>query len=82
MELKLTTKRALAYEAKTGHDIMQKCQEISKTGEVSLKDVVDLFEAMGDGYTVDDFDNWDASFVDKATAIFNAVTEFVQGSKK
>lgn len=79
MELKLTTKRAMAYEAKTGNDIISKMQEISDTGRVTIKDAFQLFEAMGDNNTVEVFDAWDASFVDKTTAIFNEVKRFIGG---
>ena len=82
MELKLTTKRALEYEERTGNDIVTKLQEIGNTGAVKIKDVVDLFAAMGDSYTVDVFDAWDATFVDKATAIFNEVKRFVNGANE
>lgn len=80
MELKLTTKRALEYEKRTGVDIIEKLEEISKTGSVKIKDVVDLFLAMGDNYTVEMFDQWDKPFVEKATDVINAVLEYAQGS--
>lgn len=80
MELKLTTKRALEYERRTGVDIIEKLEEISKTGSVKIKDVVDLFLAMGDNYTVEMFDQWDKPFVEKATDVINAVLEYAQGS--
>lgn len=80
MELKLTTKRALEYEKKTGVDVIEKLEEISKTGSIKIKDVVELFEAMGDNYTVEVFEAWDEPFVDKATKIVNAVLEYTQGN--
>lgn len=80
MELKLTTKRALEFERRTGVDIIEKLEEISKSGSVKIKDVVDLFLAMGDNYTVEMFDQWDKPFVEKATDIVNAVLVYAQGT--
>lgn len=80
MELKLTTKRALEYERRTGVDIIEKLEEISKSGSVKIKDVVDLFLAMGDNYTVEMFDQWDKPFVEKATDVVNAVLLYAQGT--
>lgn len=80
MELKLTTKRALEYERRTGVDIIEKLEEISKSGSVKIKDVVDLFLAMGDNYTVEMFDQWDKPFVEKATDVVNAVLVYAQGT--
>lgn len=80
MELKLTTKRALAYEKEFGIDIIEKLAEISETGTVKIKDVVDLFKTMGENYTVEMFDQWEEPFVDKATAIINAVVIYAKGS--
>lgn len=80
MELKLTTARALKYEEKTGLDIMLKLEEISKLGTIKVKDVLELFEAMGENYTVEVFDAWEIPFVEKATAIINAVVIYAQGS--
>lgn len=82
MELKLTTKRVLAYEAETGNDIVSKMQEIGETGTVKFKDVIDLFSAMGEGYDVDKFDAWEGSFIEKATAVFNEVKRFINGEEK
>jgi len=82
MELKLTTKRALEFEKRTGVDIIEKLETISKTGSVKIKDVVDLFLAMGENYTVEMFDQWDKPFVEKATDIVNAVLEYAQGTKE
>lgn len=82
MELKLTTKKALEYEERTGNDIVTKLQEIGETGAVKIKDVVDLFAAMGDNYTVDVFDAWDATFVNKAAEIFNEVRRFIGGENE
>ncbi len=80
MELKLTTKRALEYERRTGVDIIEKLEEISKSGTVKIKDIVDLFLAMGDNYTVEMFEQWNKPFVEKATDIINAVLIYAQGS--
>lgn len=80
MELKLTTKRALEFERRTGVDIIEKLEEISKSGSVKIKDVVDLFLAMGENYTVEMFDQWDKPFVEKATDIVNAVLIYAQGT--
>jgi hypothetical protein len=80
MELKLTTKRALAYEQKTGIDIITKLESIAKEGSIKIKDVVDLFEAMGENYTVEMFDQWDKPFVEKANDIVNAILIYAQGA--
>jgi hypothetical protein len=80
MELKLTTKRALAYEQKTGIDIITKLESIAKEGSIKIKDVVDLFEAMGENYTVEMFDQWDKPFVEKANDIVNAILIYAQGT--
>lgn len=80
MELKLTTKRALEYERRTGVDIIEKLKEISESGSVKIKDIVDLFLAMGDNYTVEMFEQWDKPFVEKATDIVNAVLVYAQGN--
>lgn len=80
MELKLTTKRALEYETKTGVDIISKLEEISKSGSIKIKDIVALFEAMGENYTVEMFDAWEKPFVDKAADIVNAVLVYAQGN--
>lgn len=80
MELKLTTKRALEYEKRTGVDIIEKLKEISESGSVKIKDIVDLFLAMGDNYTVEMFEQWDKPFVEKATDIINAVLVYAQGN--
>ncbi len=80
MELKLTTKRALAYEQKTGIDIITKLESIAKEGSIKIKDVVDLFEAMGENYTVEMFDQWDKPFVEKSNDIVNAILIYAQGT--
>ncbi len=79
MKLVLTTKNALKYEATHGVDIIEKLQEISEEGSVKIKDTVDLFLARGDNLTIDDFEAWDATFVEKAEAIINAVLVYAQG---
>lgn len=80
MELKLTTKRALEYEQKTGVDIITKLESIAKEGSIKIKDVVELFEAMGENYTVEMFDQWDKPFVEKANDIVNAILIYAQGT--
>ncbi len=55
-------------------------ETISKSGSVKIKDVVDLFIAMGENYTVEMFDQWDKPFVEKATDIVNAVLVYAQGT--
>lgn len=79
MYLKLTAKRAMEFEARTGKDLLIALKEVAETGEITMKLMIELFISMGDGYTVDDFDKWDASYKDKATAIMNAVKEFTDG---
>ena len=79
MELKLTAKRAMEFEERTGVDLLLYLKEVAATGEISMKMMVELFKSMGDGYTVDDFDNWQAPYTEKATAIMNAVKEFTEG---
>lgn len=82
MELKLTTKRVLEFEDRTGKDVMKLLQSIAESGTVSVRDVVDLFIACGENYTVEMFDAWDASFVHKSEAIMKAVADFMgTGSK-
>jgi len=80
MELKLTTKRALEYQAKTGKDIIAFLQEVSRTNTFTIQEMVDLFSAMGDGYTVEVFDAWDAPFEVKAKELILAVKAYVQGN--
>ena len=80
MELKLTTKRALEYQAKTGTDIIAFLHEVSKTNTFTIQEMVDLFSAMGDGYTVEVFDAWDAPFEEKAKELILAVQRYVQGN--
>lgn len=81
MELKLTTKRALEYEERTGKDLFKFLQEVAKTEEVTIKDIVELFIAMGDNYTVEVFDAWDIPFKEKVVAVMTAAKEYVQGKK-
>jgi len=80
MELKLTTKRALEFEAKTGKDVLDTVMEIADSGKVRVKDVVNLFEAMGENYTVEVFEAWDLPFVKKAEKILEAVAKYTQGN--
>lgn len=80
MELKLTTKRALEYEKRTGTDIIEKLSDIAQTGIVKITDVMELFYAMGENYTVEVFDTWNLPFVEKAAKIMEAVTFYTQGN--
>ncbi len=80
MELKLTTKRALEFEAKTGKDVLDTVMEMADSGKVRVKDVVNLFEAMGENYTVEVFEAWDLPFVEKAEKILEAVAKYTQGN--
>ncbi len=82
MELKLTTKRALEFEEKTGKDLIVFVQEIGETGKITVKDMLSLFEAMGENYTIEVFDAWDADFMTKSTAIMNAVKAYMGVSGK
>ena len=79
MDLKLTAKRAMEFEARTGVDLLIYLKQVAETGEISMKMLIELFMAMGDNYTVDTFDNWDAPYTTKVTAIMNAVKEFTDG---
>lgn len=81
MKLKLNTVRALQYEERTGKDILVFLEGVAKTNEIKIRDIVDLFMAMGDGYTVEDFDKWDKPYIDKVNAILEAVKEYAQGKK-
>ena len=76
MELKITTVRALDFEARTGRDMLKVLKEAEKSNEISLRDVIDLFISCGDGYTPDMFDEWVASFTDKVEAVFAAVAKY------
>ena len=80
MELKLTTKRALEFEARTGQDLIEFVKAVGETGRITVKAILDLFEACGEGYTVEVFDAWEASFTEKAEAIMNAVKEYIGGN--
>ena len=77
MELKMTTLRALKFEEKSGKDLIDFLKQVGDTGKISVKDIVLLFEACGDGYTVEMFDQWDANFTEKVTAIMEAVKVFI-----
>lgn len=82
MELKVTTMRALEFEEKTGQDIIEVMKEIGETSEIKVRTVVALFEACGENYTVEKFDEWDASFTEKSTAILTAVADYIGTAKK
>ncbi len=79
MDLKLTAKRAMEFETRTGVDLLIYLKSVAETGEISMKMLIELFKAMGDNYTVDDFDNWDAPYTVKVAAVMNAVKEFTDG---
>lgn len=81
MKLELTTKRAIEYEEKTGKDILEFLQEVSKTGKLTIKEVVDLFSAMGEKYTLELFDSWELPLTDKIIAIVEAIKDYAQGKK-
>lgn len=81
MKLKLTTLRALQFEKRTGKDIVKVLKKISDTGEVSVVEIVELFSALGDDYTPEKFDEWEASFTEKAEAIIQAVAVYLNGSQ-
>lgn len=82
MELKLTTKRALEFEERTGKDVITFLQEVAKTKKVSIRDIVELFVACGENYTYEMFDQWDGTFVEKSAAIIKAVGEYVGKAPK
>ena len=81
MDLKLTTKRALEFENKTGKDLLVFLQEVANAGAMSVKDTIDLFAAMGENYTVDVFDEWDEPFTEKIVQMMSAVEEYYKGKK-
>lgn len=81
MELKLTTLRALDYEQRTGKDIVVFLKEVADTNMITVREAVDLFIAMGDGYTVEDFDKWDAPYNEKLVALMEAVKDYTAGKK-
>lgn len=76
MELKVTTKRVLAYEEKTGKDLFEFLKTVEETDKIKVRDLVELFEICGEGYTVDVYDAWEATFIDKCEAIFNAIGKY------
>ncbi len=79
MELKLTTLRALAFEEKTGKDLLKFIQGVSESNEIGLKDIIELFIALGKDYTIEMFDAWDLPLLAKTEAILKAVEEYIQG---
>lgn len=81
MELRITTKRALEFEERTGKDIVQLLKQMKDTNSFTVRDIVDLFIACGEGYTVEMFDLWDLPLADKVTAIMKAVEVFFAGKK-
>lgn len=82
MELKLTTVRALKYEEETGKDILVKLKDIADSGAITVRDAVQLFKAMGENYTPEVFDAWDAPFADKVLAMIKEVERYSAGSSK
>lgn len=81
MELKLTTLRALEYEKRTGKDIVVFLKEVAESNIITVREAVDLFIAMGDGYTADDFDKWDVPYNEKLTLLMGAVKDYIAGKK-
>lgn len=79
MELKINTKRALEFEEKTGKDLLLTLQEVAKEKSVALKTVLALFEACGEGYDAQKFDEWEVPLVDKVKAIVAAVKVYITG---
>lgn len=73
--------RALQYEERTGNDLLKFLEEVGKTNVIGLKDLIDLFQALGEGYDVETFDAWDVPFPEKAEKIMLAVGEYL-GVKK
>lgn len=82
MELKVTTERALDFEARTGKDMLNVLHNIEKTNEVKIREIVDLFIACGENYTVAMFDAWDKPFMSKVQDIMNAVGKYFGTQKK
>lgn len=81
MELKLTTVRALKFEKNTGKGVIEFLKGVADVGTVSVTDIVALFAALGDNYTVEVFDAWDIPYTEKLEKMFAAVAEYVQGKK-
>ncbi len=81
MKLEITTKRALEFEERTGKDIIELLKSMQKTKSFKIRDVVDLFIACGENYTVDMFDSWDVPMADKVTEIMKAVEVYFSGKK-
>lgn len=82
MELKVTTLRALAFEEATGKDMLEVLQEVEKTNQIKLKDIISLFIACGEGYDAEMFDEWDEPFMDKVSKVMNAVGQYFGAGKK
>lgn len=82
MDLKLTTKRALAYEERTGKDLFEYLQELSKESAViRIRDIIEIFKALGDDYNEVAFDAWQLPLKDKIEEIVEAVREYIGGKK-
>lgn len=81
MKLELNTKRALKFEERTGVDLIQLLRQIHDTQTFKLRDIVDLFIACGDDYTVEMFDSWDAPLSDKVNQIIAAIDAYFEAKK-
>nr|DAW41955.1 MAG TPA: hypothetical protein [Caudoviricetes sp.] len=83
MELKLTTVRAMKFEERTGRDILDTLNSLSTAAQEgrtpTLRQLLDIFSAMGDNYDAETFDAWDVPLVDKIYAIADAVQVYMQG---
>lgn len=82
MELKLTTARAIEYEERTGKDLLAFLEEVTRTNCIGVRDTIEIFKSMGEGYNAATFDAWDLPFVDKLKAIMNAVKEYTKGKNQ
>lgn len=83
MELKLTTVGALAYEERTGRDILETLGDIASAAQQGrtpkLTQLIDVFCAMGKDYDAQTFDDWEAPLQEKIVAITNAAKEYIVG---
>ena len=83
MELKLTTVGALAFEERTGRDILETLGDIASAAEAGrtpkLKQLVDIFCSMGKDYNVEMFDEWEAPLQEKIIAISEAAKVYIVG---
>ena len=83
MELKLTTVGALAYEERTGRDILETLGIIAKAASEGrppkLTHLVDVFCAMGKDYDAQKFDEWDVPLQEKILKITEAAKVYIVG---